>query len=77
MTVRASLLEWVSEQACEDRWRNIGDDLRQLELAHSSRPGGTERRLTEPAAPEAKRLKRFRSEPCPGCRKSAAPPRHG
>lgn len=32
LTVLELLLEWVAEHACGDTWRNIRDDLEQMEL---------------------------------------------
>ncbi|MGI9437749.1 MAG: IS1634 family transposase, partial [Geminicoccaceae bacterium] len=53
----ALLLERVAEQACNDTWRNIRDDLKQIKLAQLSSPNGTVWQVTEPTPTAAKRLK--------------------
>ena len=55
--ILALLLERVAENACEDTWRNIRDDLRQIQLAELSSPDGTVWQITEPAEEAANRLK--------------------
>jgi hypothetical protein len=55
--ILALLLERVAENACEDTWRNIRDDLRQIQLAELSSPDGTIWQITEPAEEAANRLK--------------------
>lgn len=57
LTVIALLLERMAEIACDDTWRNIRDDLRQIKLAQLSSPNGTIWQVTEPAPDAAKRLK--------------------
>lgn len=57
ITVLSLLLERVAERACEDTWRNIRDDLKQVKLAQLSGPNGRVWQVTEPAAPARKRLK--------------------
>jgi len=57
ITVLALLLERVAERACEDTWRNIRDDLKQIKLAQLSGPNGRVWQVTEPATAARKRLK--------------------
>lgn len=57
ITVLSLLLERVMEQACQDTWRNIRDDLKQIQLAQLSSPNGTVWQVTEPRPEAAKRLK--------------------
>jgi len=57
LTVLALLLERLAEQACDDTWRNIRDDLRQIKLAQLLSPNGTVWQVTEPASAAANRLK--------------------
>ncbi len=57
LTVLALLLERVAEQACDDTWRNIRDDLKQIKLAQLLSPNGTVWQVTEPGPGAAKRLK--------------------
>ena len=40
LAVFALLLERIAEQACNDTWRNIRDDLKQIKLAQLSSPNG-------------------------------------
>jgi len=57
IVVLALLLERVAEYACEDTWRNIHDDLKQIKLARLSGPNGDLWQTTEPSPDAAKRLK--------------------
>jgi hypothetical protein len=57
ITVLALLLERVAERACEDTWRNIRDDLKQVKLVELSGPNGRIRQVTDPAQPARNRLK--------------------
>jgi len=57
ITVLALLIERVIEHGCQDTWRNIQDDLRQIKLAYFSTPNGELRQVTEPRSEAAKRLK--------------------
>ena len=57
LSVLALLLERVAEQACEDTWRNIRDDLKQIKLAQLSSPNGTVWQVTEPSPEAVNRLK--------------------
>ncbi len=57
LTVLSLLLERVAEQACEDTWRNVRDDLKQIQLAQLSSPNGTVWQVTEPSSAALKRLK--------------------
>ena len=57
LSVLALLLERVAEQACEDTWRNIRDDLKQIKLAQLLSPNGTVWQVTEPSPEAVNRLK--------------------
>ena len=57
LTVLALLLERVAEVACNDTWRNIRDDLKQVKLAQLFGPNGTIWQVTEPANPARNRLR--------------------
>ena len=57
LTVIALLLERIAEQACEDTWRNIRDDLKQIKLAQLLSPNGTVWQVTEPSTIATNRLK--------------------
>ena len=53
----ALLLERMAEHACNDTWRNIRDDLRQIKLARLLTPQGEVWQVTEPGDAARKRLK--------------------
>ena len=53
ITVWALLLQRVAETRCEDTWRNIRDDLRQIKLARLSTPDGEVWQVSDPK-PDAK-----------------------
>lgn len=57
ITVLALLLERVAEQACNDTWRNIRDDLRRIKLAHLSTADGDVWQVTEPDSSSVARLR--------------------
>lgn len=57
LTVLSLLLERVAEHACQDTWRNIRDDLKQIKLAQLSGPHGSVWQVTEPRPDARKRLK--------------------
>jgi hypothetical protein len=57
LTVLALLLERLAEEACGDIWRNIRDDLQQIELARLSGPNGAVWQVTEPREGTRNRLK--------------------
>ena len=57
LTVLGLLIERVAEHACDDTWRNIRDDLRQMKLAQLSGPNGAVWQVTEPTPATARRLK--------------------
>lgn len=57
LTVLSLLLERVAERACEDTWRNIRDDLRQVKLAQLSGPAGDVWQVMEPKQECRNRLK--------------------
>jgi hypothetical protein len=57
LTVLSLLLERVAEHACQDTWRNIRDDLKQIKLAQLSSPHGTVWQVTEPRPDARNRLK--------------------
>jgi transposase len=65
LTVLSLLLERVIERECEDTWRNIRDDLRQVKLAQLSSPDGEVWQVTEPSQKAGSRLK-TRKIPPPG-----------
>jgi hypothetical protein len=56
LSVLALLLERVAEHHCQDTWRNIRDDLQQIQLAQLSSPEGTVWQVTEPSAEAINRL---------------------
>ena len=53
------LLERIAERACDDTWRNIRDDLRQIKLARLLTPQGEVWQVTEPHEAALKRLKQL------------------
>jgi hypothetical protein len=57
LTVLGLLLQRMAEQACDDTWRNITDDLKQVKLAQLSGPDGTLWQVTEPRPEARNRLK--------------------
>ena len=57
ITVLALLLERIAEHACEDTWRNIRDDLKQIQLAQLLGPNGAVWQVTQPRPGARKRLK--------------------
>jgi hypothetical protein len=57
LTVLSLLLERVAERACNDTWRNIRDDLRQVKLAQLSSPHGQVWQVTDPQPAARNRLK--------------------
>jgi hypothetical protein len=57
LTVLSLLLERVAERACQDTWRNIRDDLKQIKLAQLSGPHGDVWQTTRPGPDALKRLK--------------------
>jgi transposase len=57
LSVLALLLERVAEHHCADTWRNIRDDLKQIQLAQLSSPDRTVWQVTEPSERAANRLK--------------------
>jgi transposase len=57
LSVLALLLERVAEHHCNDTWRNIRDDLKQIKLAQLLSPNGTVWQVTEPQKNAANRLK--------------------
>ena len=65
LTLVSLLLERIAEQACEDSWRNIRDDLRQVKLAQLLTPNGQVWQVTEPSPAAAKRLKQLGIGPPP------------
>lgn len=60
LTVLSLLVERVMENACEDTWRNIRDDLNQIKVAQLSGPNGTIWQVTEPRTSARNRLKSMR-----------------
>jgi hypothetical protein len=63
ITVLSLLLERTIEHACQDTWRNIRDDLEQIQLALLLSPHGRVWQVTEPSQDAAKRLKTLRIPP--------------
>lgn len=57
LSVLALLLERAAERACEDTWRNIRDDLKQVKLAQLISKDGEVWQVTAPRADAASRLK--------------------
>jgi hypothetical protein len=57
LTVLSLLLERAAEHACQDTWRNIRDDLKQIQLAQLSGPHGEVWQVTEPRQDARNRLK--------------------
>jgi hypothetical protein len=63
ITVLSLLLERIAEYACQDTWRNIRDDLKQIQLAQLFSPNGRVWQVTEPSPDAAKRLKALKIKP--------------
>jgi len=59
LTMVSLLLERLAEKACNDSWRNIRDDLRQIKLAQLLTPNGRVWQVTEPGPEASKRLKQL------------------
>jgi hypothetical protein len=57
LTVLSLLLERAAEHACQDTWRNIRDDLKQIKLAQLSSPHGEVWQVTQPRQDARNRLK--------------------
>ena len=57
LTFLSLLLQRVAETACEDTWRNIRDDLKQIKLVQLSGPNGDLWQVTEPRPAARNRLK--------------------
>jgi transposase len=71
IAVLALLVERVIEHGCQDTWRNINDDLRQVKLAHFWTPNGDLWQVTEPRPAASKRLKSLDIQPPPAVLRSA------
>jgi hypothetical protein len=76
LTLVSLLLERLAERACQDTWRNIRDDLRQVKLAQLLTPNGEVWQVTEPSEVALKRLKALGIPPPPPVLRIAAPPTH-
>jgi len=63
ITVLSLLLERVIEHGAGDTWRNISDDLKQIQLAQLLSPNGTVWQVTESNTDASKRLKRLKLKP--------------
>jgi hypothetical protein len=63
ITVLSLLLERAIEHDCQDTWRNIRDDLKQIQLAQLSSPNGTVWQVTDPGLEAGKRLKLLKIKP--------------
>jgi hypothetical protein len=61
--VLSLLLERAIEHDCQDTWRNIRDDLKQIQLAQLSSPNGTVWQVTDPDLEAGKRLKGLKIKP--------------
>ncbi len=48
ITVLSLLLERAIEHDCQDTWRNIRDDLKQIQLAQLSSPNGNVWQVADP-----------------------------
>lgn len=59
LTVWSLLLQRVAESRCEDTWRNVRDDLKQIKLARLSTPDGDVWQVTAPRRAAAERLKKL------------------
>ena len=59
LTVWSLLLQRIVESRCEDTWRNVRDDLKQIKLAQLSTPDGDVWQVTEPRSSASKRLKKL------------------
>lgn len=57
LTIVGLLLERIAEKACDDTWRNIRDDLKQIKLVQIEGPSGTLFQVTEPRDAARNRLK--------------------
>lgn len=57
LSMLALQIECVAERACDDTWRNIRDDLKQVKLAELSGPEGKVWQVTEPTGGARRRLK--------------------
>ena len=67
LSVMGLLLERMAEQACGDTWRNIRDDLKQIQLVQLSGPNGRLWQVTEPREGAHKRLKALQSRSATCC----------
>ncbi len=76
LCILALLLERLAENACDDTWRNIRDDLRQIKLAQLLTPQGEVWQVTAPGESALKRLKQLKIPPPPAVLHIAAEPRH-
>ncbi|WP_294354862.1 hypothetical protein [Propionivibrio sp.] len=63
ITVLSLLLERTAEYACQDTWRNIRDDLKQVQRALLSSPNGRVWQVTEPSPSASNRLKALKIKP--------------
>jgi hypothetical protein len=63
ITVLSLLLERAIEHDCQDTWRNIRDDLKQIQLAQLSSPNGTVWQVTDPGLGAGKRLNALKIKP--------------
>ena len=63
ITVLSLLLERTIEHACQDTWRNIRDDLKQIQLALLCSPSGRVWQVTDPTPDAANRLKNLKIKP--------------
>lgn len=76
LTMVGLLLERIAENACDDTWRNIRDDLRQIKLAQFSTPNGEVWQVTDAQPAAAQRLKQLGIRPPPPLLTVDTPPTH-
>jgi transposase len=72
----ALLLERLAENACDDTWRNIRDDLRQIKLARLLTPHGEVWQVTQPREAALNRLKQLKIPPPPSVLNIVTAPTH-
>ena len=63
ITVLSLLLERTIEHACQDTWRHIRNDLKQIQLAQLFSPNGRVWQVTEPSTDAILRLKALKIKP--------------
>jgi len=76
LAMLALLLERLAENACNDTWRNIRDDLRQIKLARLLSPHGEVWQVTEGTEDARRRLKQLGIKPPPLLLNATTAPRY-